>query len=94
MSSWGNLSPLRETLGLSGSVMYLLGQLEVTSDLSGTIGVNMNMKLFVSETNFVSQISQPNVFVQQWFCIQNLRMDLSVQQKQTVRESVFWFLRY
>ena len=54
----------------------------------------MNMKSIVLETNFVSQISQPPGLAQKWFCIQNLRMDLSVQQKQTVCESVFWFLRY
>ena len=38
-----------------------------------------NLNLSVSETYFVSQISQPPKMVEKWFCIQNLRMDLSFQ---------------
>ena len=37
------------------------------------------VNLSVSETYFVSQISQPPKMVEKWFCIQNLRMDLSFQ---------------
>ena len=74
--------------------MDLSGQLEVTSGLSGTILVSMNMNFFDSEIHFVSQISQSRGISQKWLCIQYLRMDLSFQQKQIVYKSVSWFLRY
>ena len=70
------------------------GQLEVTSGLSGTIPVSMNMIFIDSVIHFVLQISQPRGIAQKWFCIQYLRMDISFQQKQTVCKSVPWFLKY
>ena len=44
--------------------------------------------------HFVLQISQPPKVAQKWFCIQNVHMDLSFQQKKTAWNSVIWFLRY
>ena len=41
----------------------------------------MNMYLSIPEPRFVLQISQPPQIAQNWFCIQNLHMDLSLQIK-------------
>ena len=38
-------------------------------------------ELIVPETHFVLQISRSPLLAQKWFCIQNLRMDLSFQVK-------------
>ena len=53
-----------------------------------------NLNLSVSENYFVSQISQPPKVAEKWFCIQNLRMDLSFQEKKTICKSDRWLLRY
>ena len=37
------------------------------------------------ETHFVSHISQPPLNAQKWFCIQNVRMDLSFQEKKDIK---------
>ena len=39
------------------------------------------------ESYFVLQISQPPKIAEKWFCIQNLHMDLSFQEKKTIRKS-------
>ena len=55
---------------------------------------NINLDLFTSEPHFVFQISfLPNI-AQKWFCMQNLRSDLSFQEKKTVCKSVTWFISY
>ena len=41
----------------------------------------MNINLSPSEPHFIFQISQPPNIGQKWFCIQNLQMDLSFQEK-------------
>ena len=46
------------------------------------------------KSHFVLQISWLPKIVQKWFCIQNLRMDLSFQEKKTVCKSVTWFTSY
>ena len=53
-----------------------------------------NMTFSISEPHFVLQISQPPIIAQKWFCIQNLHMDISFQQKKAVCKSVPWFLKY
>ena len=45
--------------------------------LQVTLRVSMNINFSTSEAHFVSQISQPPERTQNWFCIQNLPMDLS-----------------
>ena len=47
--------------------------------LQVTLRVSMNINFSTSEAHFVSQISQPPERTQNWFCIQNLPMDLSFQ---------------
>ena len=49
--------------------------------LQVTLRVSMNINFSTSEAHFVSQISQPPERTQNWFCIQNLPMDLSFQGK-------------
>ena len=44
--------------------------------------------------HFVLHISQLPKIIQKCFCIQNLRMDLSFQEKETVCKSVTWFTSY
>jgi len=51
----------------------------------------MNMKLSALEPHFVFQISQPPNIGQKWFCILDLRMDLSFQEKKMACGSVTWF---
>ena len=41
----------------------------------------MNINLSTSEPPFVFQISQSSNIGQKWFCIQNLQMDFSFQEK-------------
>jgi len=53
-----------------------------------------NLNLSVSETSFVLQISQPPKFAETRFCIQNLRVDLSFQEKKTIYKSVHLLSRY
>ena len=54
--------------------------------------INLNLSTF--EPHFVFQISLlPNI-AQKWFCMQNLRMDLSFQEKNAVCKSVTWFASY
>ena len=55
---------------------------------------SMNITLFTSETHIVSQISQLPEITQKWFFIQNLRMDLSFQEKKTLCISEAWFTSY
>ena len=52
--------------------------------------------LFVSnpESHFVLKISRPPNITQKWFYIQNLRMDLSFQEKKTIWKSDTWLPRY
>ena len=55
---------------------------------------SINLDLLTSEPHFVFQISfLPNI-AQKWFCMQNLRMDLSFQEKKTVCNSEAWFTSY
>ena len=54
----------------------------------------INMNLSVSKTHFASQISRPHQIAQNWFCIQNLGLDLSFQEKKAVCKSVTWFKSY
>ena len=54
----------------------------------------MNINLSTSEPPFVFQISQSSNIGQKWFCIQNLQMDFSFQEKKTVCKSVKWFTSY
>ena len=55
---------------------------------------SINLNLSTSEPHFVFQISLlPNI-AQKWFCMQNLHMDLSFQEKKTVYRSVTWFTSY
>ena len=44
--------------------------------------------------HFILHISWPHKIVQKRFCIQNLRMDLSFQEKKTIWKSDIWLLRY
>ena len=76
------------------SVRGWSGQLEVTLRLSGPLCVILFMNLCVKKNHFVSQTSQPPQIVQKWFCIQNVRMDLSFKEKKTVCNFVVWFLKY
>ena len=62
--------------------------------LQVTLRVSMNINFSTSEAHFVSQISQPPERTQNWFCIQNLPMDLSFQGKKMVCNSVAWFTSY
>ena len=48
----------------------------------------------ISDPHFVCQISQPPNIGQKWFCILNLHMDLSFQEKKTACKSVTWFSIY
>ena len=57
--------------------------------LSGPLRVSMIMNFCVEEPHFVSQISQPPGMRQKWFCIQNLRMDLSF-----ISETMEWNYKY
>ena len=43
------------------------------------VNISMNISFSTSEAHFVSQISQPPERTQNWYCIQNLPMDLSFQ---------------
>ena len=54
----------------------------------------MNINLSTSEPPFVFQISQSSNIGQKWFCIQNLQMDFSFQEKKTVCKSVKCFTSY
>ena len=56
-----------------------LGILRQTKAPSGS-RANMNMNLFISEPNFVFQISHPPEKVKKWFCIKNLRIDFGFQE--------------
>ena len=47
----------------------------------GALRTSMNMNLSVSEPHFVSQISHHPKIAEKWFCTQNLRMDISFQEK-------------
>ena len=51
--------------------------------------INLSQK-----SHFVWQISWLPKTVQNWFCIQNLRMDISFQEKKAVCKSVTWFKSY
>ena len=62
--------------------------------LQVTLRVSMNINFSTSEAHFVSQISQPPERTQNWFCIQNLPMDLSFLEKETAYKSVTWFTSY
>ena len=42
--------------------------------------VSIKLNLSTSEPPFVFQISQPTNIAQKWFCMENLRMDLSKQE--------------
>ena len=48
----------------------------------GPLQVSMNMYFSEPESHFVFQISRPSKIAQNWFCIQNLHMDLSFQKKE------------
>ena len=51
---------------------------------------SINLDLLTSEPHFVFQISfLPNI-AQKWFCMQNLRMDISFQGGKNCK-SVTWF---
>ena len=52
-----------------------------------------NMQLSVSEPYFALLISWSPKIAQKWFCIQNLRLDLSFQEKKTIWKSNAWFTR-
>ena len=54
----------------------------------------MNTYFSIPEPLFVLQISQLPKVAQNWFCIQNLHMELSFQKKKTVLKSIHWFRRY
>ena len=51
--------------------------------------INLSQK-----SHFVLQISWLPKIIQNWFCILNLHMDLSFQEKKTVCKSVTWFTSY
>ena len=86
-ATWGPWGCLGIWPGQSGASQAFLV-------LWGPLQVSMNMYFSMPETNFVLQISQPPEITQNWFCIQNLHMDLSFQKKKTVLKSVHWFRRY
>ena len=46
------------------------------------------------KSHFVLWISQLPKITQNWFCIQNLCMDLSFQEKKTIKKSDNWLPRY
>ena len=81
---WDELGQLMPSEGLSGYYWATQGHLKAPLRLWGPIYVSMNMYLSISEHSFVVQISQPPKIAQNWFCIQNLHMDLSFQKKKTV----------
>ena len=49
---------------------------------------------YFRKPHFVLQISRPHKIAKKWFCIHNLRLDLSFQEKKTVCNSVAWFTSY
>ena len=49
--------------------------------LQVTLRVSMNINFSTAKDDFVSQISQPPERTQNWFCIQNLPLNLSFQGK-------------
>ena len=53
----------------------------------------MNTYFSIPEPLFVLQISQLPKVAQNWFCIQNLHMELSFQKKKEILKSVHWFRR-
>ena len=55
---------------------------------------SINLNLSTSEPHFVFQISLLSNIAQKWFCMQNLRMDISFQEKKTVCKSVKWFTSF
>ena len=73
-------------LGAGWGVLWPLWYCE----LWGPLQVSMNMDLSFPEPGFVSQISQSPKIAQNWFCIQNLHMNLSFQEKKTICKSVHW----
>ena len=79
---------------VSGQLRGQSRHLKTTLRLWGSLQVNRNMNLSISKPGFGLQISQPPKIAQNWGCIQNSHMDLSFQKKQTVQNSVYWFLRY
>ena len=53
----------------------------------------MSINWSVPEPHFVLWISRPPLIAQKWFCIQNVRMDLSFQEK-SIWKLDTWLLRY
>ena len=48
----------------------------------------------LKKSDFVLRISWLPKIVHNWFCFQNLRMELSFQEKKTACKSVTWFTSY
>ena len=79
--------PLVAPTGLSGCVWTTqgpFGHIKATRRLWGPLQVSMNMYLSISEPGFVLQITQPPKIAQNWFCIQNLHINLSCHKKKTI----------
>ena len=68
----------------SGASQRSFCQFGVSTVLSGPLQTSIKLNLSVSEPNIVSSISRPPKIVQKWFCIQNLRIDLSFQEKKII----------
>ena len=77
-----------------GPIKDQLGCPEALWRLQVPLQASMNINLFTSETNIVSQISQLPEITQKWFYIQTLPMNLSYQGKKTVSNFVTWFTSY
>ena len=71
-----------------GPIKDQLGCPEASRRLQVPLQASMNINLFTFETHIVSQKSQLPEITQKWFCIQNLGMDLSFQEKKTTCKSV------
>ena len=68
----------------SGVSQRSVCQLEASVMFLDPLQTNIKINFSVSKPYFVLTISRPPKIAQKWFCIQNLRMDLSFQKKKTV----------
>ena len=71
----------RPTNNHLGAIRVQLAELGTKFVVLRPLWDSMNMSWSVSESHFVLWIFRPPNIAQKWFCIQNLRMDLSFQGK-------------
>ena len=78
---WGSNGQLGSIWINQGPVLGLLGYADATMRPQVLQRDSMKMNWSNSEPYFVFQISQPPNIAEKCFCIQNLQMDLSFQEK-------------